>query len=408
MSAADRPVDRIPFTKSGLSELKSKRAAYAVYDRGHRDSVPGLLIRVLPGGAKTFQVYRKVKGRPVRVGLGRFPAVTVEQARRRAIQELAKLTEGINPNEEKRRSREESSTTLRKVLDDYCRDRRLRPNTEAGYRGALNKYLPEYLDQPLEMVTRDVVMCVHQAIASPTAANKVMRVLRALFEYAAGEYLNTDGTTRFPDNPVRQLSHKRVWHPERSRTARITAYQLPAWFDAVNRLEAPWRDYFFLVLLTGLRRREAQGLAWTEVDLRDRTITVPPERTKNAHLHILPIPAFLLEMLTARRSDSPWVFPSATSASGHIENPAKAIAHVRKESGISFTVHDLRRTFASVAEEVGISGYLLKRLLNHHVRTDVTQSYVEIPVTQLREPMQRIETAIREAAKTTAQSLEDG
>jgi integrase len=62
------------------------------------------------------------------------------------------------------------------------------------------------------------------------------------------------------------------------------------------------------------------------------------------------------------------------------------------------TLHDLRRTFITVAEGMDISTYTLKRLLNHKDRRDVTAGYIVLNVERLREPMQRIATFILRAA----------
>ncbi|HAU0884427.1 TPA: integrase, partial [Legionella pneumophila] len=59
-------------------------------------------------------------------------------------------------------------------------------------------------------------------------------------------------------------------------------------------------------------------------------------------------------------------------------------------SGVSFTVHDLRRTFATTAESLDLPAYALKRLLNHKMNNDVTAGYIMRDVERLRKPMQRI------------------
>ncbi|USO04386.1 MAG: hypothetical protein H6853_03700 [Rhodospirillales bacterium] len=66
-----------------------------------------------------------------------------------------------------------------------------------------------------------------------------------------------------------------------------------------------------------------------------------------------------------------------------------------KQSGISFTCHDLRRTFITIAESLEISAYALKRLINHRV-TDVTGGYIIVDVERLRNPVQKIEAFILE------------
>ncbi|MDH3467593.1 MAG: integrase family protein [Gammaproteobacteria bacterium] len=388
------------FTKSALAQLEPRDRRYYVYDRGSAKSVSGLVMSITPKGTKSFLVYRKLNGRPKRVKLGRFPAMTVEQARQHAIQAIAKLCDGVDVIRE-RRSQRSRHITLAQVLGDYCRDRSLKPSTEAMYRGRLAQYLSDWMNRRLDYITRDRVADRHQTITktSATSANKVMRVLRAIFEYAAGEYFDECGRARFPDNPVRQLSHRRIWNKETRRDSRLSTQDLPAWFGAVRQLDNVWRDYLILVLLTGLRRREADSLRWDNINLREGTLTVL--ETKNGDPHTLPLSDYLLSILEQRRvvSQSPWVFPSRIgSRTGHIQEPSKAVQHVRKLASVHFTIHDLRRTFISVAETVNVGGYTLKRLLNHRVRSDVTDGYIVLSEEELRIPMQRITDTIVRAA----------
>ncbi|RLA10769.1 MAG: integrase, partial [Gammaproteobacteria bacterium] len=71
-------------------------------------------------------------------------------------------------------------------------------------------------------------------------------------------------------------------------------------------------------------------------------------------------------------------------------NHNKPMAKVVERSGVAFTLHDLRRTFITIAESLDISAYALKRLLNHKMTNDVTAGYIITDVERLREPMQRI------------------
>ncbi len=68
-----------------------------VYDK----QIPNLGIRLSPGGAKTFIVYRKINGRPRRITLGRFPTLTVEEARRQAQKAMGKIADGVDPVKDK-------------------------------------------------------------------------------------------------------------------------------------------------------------------------------------------------------------------------------------------------------------------------------------------------------------------
>jgi len=99
-----------------------------------------------------------------------------------------------------------------------------------------------------------------------------------------------------------------------------------------------------------------------------------------------------IEALLKRRSDeqeSPYVFPSDAER-GHLSEPRTAIKRVSKLSGVTFTMHDLRRTFITAAERLDVPAYALKRLMNHKDPNDVTDGYIIFNVERLRIPMQKI------------------
>ncbi|USQ15139.1 integrase [Legionella lytica] len=66
------------------------------------------------------------------------------------------------------------------------------------------------------------------------------------------------------------------------------------------------------------------------------------------------------------------------------------MTNITKASGVRFTVHDLRRTFITIAESLDISAYALKRLMTHKMSNDVTAGYIITDVERLRKPMQLI------------------
>jgi integrase len=149
------------------------------------------------------------------------------------------------------------------------------------------------------------------------------------------------------------------------------------------------RDFLLFVLLTGLRRREAAALSWNRVDFKDKTFTVI--ETKNHTDHTLPLTDYLFDLLAVRKSKAinQYVFPNEFGT-GMLNDPKKQIKKVVDDSGISFTTHDLRRTFITIAESLDISAYALKRLLNHKMTNDVTAGYIITDVERLRAPMQKI------------------
>lgn len=86
------------------------------------------------------------------------------------------------------------------------------------------------------------------------------------------------------------------------------------------------------------------------------------------------------------------MFP-ADNPSGYLREPRAYVDAVKRESGVVFMLHDLRRTFSTVAESLDLSHYALKRLLNHRMTGDVTAGYISRNVERLRAPMQQITDA---------------
>lgn len=388
-------LDHLPLPALGT------RAVY--YDA----ELPGLQLRLSSSGIKSFSFVRKIFGRAVRVTLGRYPAMTIDQARRRAKVHVGEMIEGINPNAQKRSHRARGAR-LSEVLDDYLTARSaLKPRTKEDYRAVFRRSFASWADKPLTHLTREMVATRHRQLGetSPAQANYAMRLLRALFNFARGEYDDEEGNPLVIDNPVSRLSHTRRWFRIERRTSILRPHQLPAWMEAVKALRSEnpnehaelARDYLLLVLFTGLRREEASRLAWANVDLPGRLINIPD--TKNGTTHVLPLSDFLVKLLTFRReyTTGDFVF-GGTGRHGHLVSPYKQILRVRKASGLSFTVHDLRRTFITTAERLDISAYAVKHLANHRVNGDVTAGYVIMDVERLREPMQRITDALLTAA----------
>lgn len=378
-------VEKIPFTTTGQ--------AY------YRDSeLKGFGLRV---GTKTKVYYAESKlyGRTVRVTIGRHEILTSEEARQRAKTILGCVSQGLNPNDEDR-ARRARSVTVREVQEDFLAVRKnLRASTVRDYRRILNTYLKDWQNKPIAEITKDMVARMHRKIGerSHAQANLSFRYFRALVNFAIAQYEDANGNPIIFDNPVKRLTQTRAWYRISRRQTLIKYYDLPAWFNAVmgltNDQVAPnretVRDFLLLLLFTGLRKSEAIQLTWNRVDLKNRLITI--KDTKNHADHVLPLTDFLYDMLQRRHAGAvtPYVFPNELATGGLVE-PKKQMKRVIDASGVSFTLHDLRRTFITIAESLDISAYALKKLLNHKMANDVTAGYIVADVERLRIPMQKV------------------
>lgn len=386
MNIIKSKIDDLPIPKKGSNGQTGQKRYYD-------DKLKGFGIRITSGGAKTFFIEKLVKRKLRRIKIGRYGELTAEQARTQATVLLGKIALGIDPLAEKRVD-EMRQVTLKEVMADYIKVRKsLKPKTLYDYQRVLDIAFASWRSKPLISITKDKVAKLHEKLGDERGqayANLAMRVLRALFNFAAGQYEDSDGRSLITDNPVKRLSQTRAWYRVERRQTYIKAHELGSWHSGVQNLKnETLRDYLLLILFTGLRRQEAAKLEWRQVDLKAKTLKVTD--TKNKLSHTLPLTDFLYEMLLKRKESSlnNYVFAGA-GESGYIVEPRKQMAKVIKETEIQFTVHDLRRTFITIAESLDIPAYALKRLLNHKMASDVTAGYIMLDVERLRKPMQMV------------------
>jgi integrase len=344
--------------------------------------------------AKVFFAERQVARRTVRVTIGRYGLITPEEARKRALKLLGEMAEGRDPNSDKR-ANAVSAMTLQEAFDDFFERRSLAASSTPNYKRTIDIYLKDWASLPIAQISRRMVLDRHRKIGADNGlvtANNIMRHLRSVWNFTSA----THG--ELPPNPVAILTQARAWNQERRRRSVIPMHGLPKWWRAVHQEEDHVRDFLLIALFTGMRRSEIARLRWENIDLEGKTLAVP--RTKNGDPLELPLSDFLFELLLARREaepDAEWVFPGP-GATGHLVESKRFYTRVAKASGITFTLHDLRRTFVTIAESLDIPHYALKRLLNHRTDGDVTGGYIVMDVERLRSPVERAAKRILELA----------
>ena len=387
----------INFTKKAIENIPTPEKRTEYKDQ----KIPELHLRVSPSGSKSFSVYTRLpRSKPVRVTLGKFPNLTPDRARVIALKQLADICEGINPNE-RRRVDALSMITLRQAYKKYMETKDLKPKTIYGYESVFKCHLGDLHDRPLRQITRDVIARVHRNIPSDAQADLTMRVLRAVFNFARGEYIKEDGSSLFPENPVEVLSHRKQWNNVGRKQTHLRKSELPRFFDVLEQirtLETPTGqsicDALLLALLTGLRRGEIFDLCWTDVDMEAEIFTA--RDTKNGLSLELPLTPYVAEIFrkSKLRMETDYVF-AADNSYGQIREPKKVVNKVKKLSGYHCGFHDLRRTFATTAEYCDIGTYKLKRLMNHATgRDDVTAGYTILTAETLRGAAMKVQSSL--------------
>lgn len=369
----------------------------------------GFGLRVSRGGKRAYFVEGEVAGMTRRLTLGATSLLTCEQARTIAIGKLAAMkveqrdlrAEHLASKSAVEQDRK-SQLTVRQALEDRLQsNKKLKDSTKALYRYELQKYLGDWMERPLKLISREDVLAKHAEISSRTKskADNVMKGLSTLYSYAKKvPQLNLD-------NPVTVLYDAKAWNGSLPRAKPVSDTRL-AQFGRVLlelRTTGTWKqgvfaDLLWFIAFTGLRVGEAAQLTWDRVDFAEQTIRI--DNTKNGLTHVLPLSSMLCRWLLERkiRATAEFVFPS-TSASrlGHISGINAELKRLRKSAGVgfeTFTPHDLRATFATTADRSGVSVYVLKRLLNHKPGDVTGLVYVRPCDEDLRRAMEVVGTRL--------------
>ena len=371
---------RINFTKTTLSTLptpeQGQRATY------HDAKIPGLQIRVTSNGAKTFCVFRKVHGKPERVTLGRFPEMTVEQARKRAAEVNAEIARGESPAGKRREQRSEMTFAefWKEYLERYARIRK-KPRTVEEDEKTFRNYLSDLAGRKLSKITKADCQRLHHDLAKRTSgatANRAMAVLSGALSVAHDwGYLRVE-------NPAKGIKKFKEYGRDRF----VQSDELPRFWQAM--LDEPNRDLadvFMVALLTGARRSNVLAMRWADISL-DRAEWRIPE-TKNGEPLIVPLVPEMVNLLLDRRrhATGEWVFPG-DGKTGHLVEPKKAWKRVLHRAGIeNLRIHDLRRTLGSNMAAAGVNTITTARTLGHktltmalryqHLSTDPRRAAIE-------------------------------
>lgn len=374
-------------------------------------AVKGFGVRITPG-KKTYIAQGRVEGRIVRVAIGAADKLTCEKARADAKAVLGDMQRGINGNAAKAEARAKT-ITLGAAFKDYMQSRDLKPRTRAEYERINEAYFAEWQSSELANITP---ASVAERFAKLTkahgkaAANGAMRVLRAVYNMARVTTAQKDGTKTLPENPVNRLSDLRTWNKVGRRSTYVAASDMPAFFEAIRSEDRgqDFSDLMEILVRTGLRISELTSLSWATVNMDEQSFVVMD--TKNGTDHAIPMATqvhAIFEWRHATTGGVGFVFPGDGKA-GHIGIARKPLLAARKASGLTWSHHDLRRSFVTVAERLDLSSFTLKRLINHAIEKDrgATGGYIGYDLDRLRLATQRISDEIDRMAKLTPAPVE--
>ena len=314
-------------------------------------TLSGFGVRVSPGGTKAFVLVHGEQRR--RVTIGRYPALSLKDARSEARRLLAARTLGI---EEKHDSI--SFDEAKKRFLDASRQKN-RPGTTAYYQDRLTRYF-KFGKMPLAEITRsDLTNRITRIKTSPTERNHAFYAIRTLMNWAAREEL-------IEKNPVFGM---RAPSPVKFRERVLSDAELATVWQAAKMHPYPYGPIVCLLILTGQRRGEIAALRWDWINIEEQVITLPASVTKNHRTHIFPYGESAAEVLSSlpRFADDELLFPARTGNGTVFSGWSKCKARFDTELSCvePYTLHDLRRTFASTLAKLGTPIHVTEKLLNH-------------------------------------------
>lgn len=314
------------------------------------DALPGFGIRISSSGAKSFVV---VHGRSrTRTTIGRYPVVSLADARAEAKRVLAERTLGKH-----RMPTIGFQEALALFLETHC-DQNNRAGTKKETKRLLERhFLPPLRHERLgDIPTGSISKIIDRLLATPSEANHAFSAIRLFFRWATRRRYLAHSPVEGLVMPAAVGTKDRVLTDKEL----VLVYQHCA---APN----PLGPIIQLLILTGQRSGEIANLRDSFLDLEQATITFPERLTKNGREHTIPIGETAQHVISKiTRSEHGLLFP----ARGKPAKPFNGWSKCKKEFDegcqiAHWTLHDLRRTFATNLAALDVQPHVVERLLNH-------------------------------------------
>jgi integrase len=361
-----------------LSALKvAKTKEPGLYEDG-----AGLRLVITDKGTKRWALRLTINGRRVERGLGIYPDVSLDDARRKAEEFRRAARNGWDARGAEKRQRQFAGVTFSDAFEaffDVRRQHLANGKHVQQWQSTMRDYVrPHIGHRSVADITAADILGVLEPIwfRKPETASRVLQRMKAVFESAILR------GTRERANPcvglTRELGigHRRVKHH-----AALPWQALPAFVRDLR--ERPIMRATKLVLefiiLTAARSGEARGALWQEIQL-DRFLWIIPaancrdaRRTKSGEMHVVPLSDRAVEVLCEARSlhDGALVFPGSKGQ----PLSDNTLSKFMRDAGFNGTPHGFRSAFKDWAAEAGVRDEVSEAALGHADHDKVRAAY---------------------------------
>ncbi|KTD77924.1 integrase [Legionella worsleiensis] len=332
----------------------------------------GLGIRVMPSGNKSWFYRFSINGKRQKMTLGKYPAISLKQAREYLIKAQSLKEQGINPIESAKLEKLKEDNTFSKLIlawyENYAVKNRKQPRP-IKYQ-IDSEIIPLLGHMVLDnLQTKDITIALDKIVqrGAPIHANRILSTIKQVLNYAVSR-----GYIQY--NPAINIRTRDIGGIEKPRERVLNSKELKTIWTFLgseqSQMSESSRLAIKIIILTGVRTGEIRLAQWHQFDFEQSLWTIPPEHSKGAitvKIHLSDLTKKLLLQAKAN-SESPFVIPGITNDAPMSKDALpRAINRIQDRVGLpEWTAHDLRRTFATqLGESLNIDPVVIEKCLGH-------------------------------------------
>ncbi|HAS3608895.1 integrase domain-containing protein [Vibrio cholerae] len=369
----------------------------------------GLKLRVLPSGSKQwlFNYYRPTNGKRANLNLGRFPDVSLVQARKASLNAKELIAQGIDPQDERNRQqqahKEIHEHTFVNVAKDWfaIKQHDVTPDYALDIWRSLELHIfPHISDKPVKAITAPEIIELLKPIEAKGSLETVKRLTQRLNEVM--NFATNCGLIQA--NPLTGIKAA-FKKPKKENMAALTPAELPELMGAIANasIKRTTRCLLEWQLHTMTRPAEASGARWDEINWEEKVWTIPAERMKKRREHRIPLTEQMLALLEVMKPISghrDFIFPSDRDPKKPCNSQTANMALKRMGFAGRLVSHGLRSLASTTLNEQGFDPDLVEAALAHVDDNQVRSAYNRTDYLERRKPMMSWWSGhIEEAAK---------
>ena len=330
--------------------------------------------------SKTWAQRMRINDKYTCRGLGSYPAVTLAEARRRALQNKQSIEEGRHPQTRKTPTFRQATE---KVIQLHTAKWKPGGRSKEHWRATLGAYVHPLLGNTRvdQITTANIMACLtpiwHQ---KPETARRVKQRIAAVMKWCIAQDFREDNPA---DDRITAALGPNTQRPQHMKALHHS--QVGTAIRTVEATDAHWATIaaFKFLTLTATRSGEVRNATWNEIDLSTAVWTIPSEHTKTGQEHRVPLTTGALAILATalpRSGGKGLVFPSPT---GRVLSNA-TMSKLCKENKVGCVPHGMRSSFRDWCGETGVSREVAERALGHEIRNAVEKAYARTDLLERR------------------------